>query len=72
MMWVYHELLARGVEFEVLVLVRRSEREALRELRRPLANRGLDPICSREDPPGLLDRATEVAWETSSDALLLS
>jgi len=72
MMRIYHELIARGIDYEDRLLVHRRKREVLRALGLPLVDRGLDAIRAMEDTTKLLDRAIEEAWEASSDAQLLS
>jgi len=72
MMRIYHELIARGIEYEDRILVHRRKREVLRKLGLPLVDRGLDAIRAMEETTKLLDGAIEEAWEASSDAQLLS
>lgn len=71
MIRVYHQLIAKGIEYEVRILVHRRKRETLRELGLPLVDRGLDAIGALEETTKLLDRAVEEAWETLPEAQLL-
>jgi transposase len=72
MLRIYHELIARGIEYEDRILTYRRKRETLRTLELPLVSRGLDAIDALEIAIRDLTREIEEAWETSPEAQLLT
>jgi transposase len=69
---LYSVLLRKGIPYDDGIMMRRAQRETLRELGIPEIDRGLDALVHLDETTKRLDHAVHDAFEKSTDAKLLS